>query len=287
MFGIDLGGILGPVGGVIGGVLGGGPLGGMGSALGWMGAGREADASQNISLARQRQAELERGFAIGTAAPTADEMLAMKQQLDQYNMALDQQKTFIERQSKILAQANPTIEAAFKGIQDIMAGKTSQFTEPLMKQIEIGRQRTENALLAQMGGGAQTSSAGMQANALFGQQAAMALAQGQMQAANLYGSAIGTAQNAVTGAQSNVANAFNMGQMSSRGLFDMSNAVQSRQLQAALGSKVSEYQGGQYVKDLMMGSYMRQQGEGMQTQGFAQTNKLLDIFGRGAGGGMG
>lgn len=167
------------------GFLAGGPIGaavgaGLGSGVAQnllgevTGANKAAEAAQNIAEQKYYQTEK----AVGLAQLTAGELAQRQMQLDNQQQQITFSANQLASLGSLLAQISPVLA---QGYQMQMGSLSGQNAGPLAKQIDIERQQNLNRQVAGMGTGASSSSAGMAADALFGQQAGMARMQDAQQ----------------------------------------------------------------------------------------------------------
>lgn len=208
-----------------------GALAGLGFAGQAIESGKAANATQSAAQAQQARADQAMGFA----APTAGEL----QNLSRQNTMAQQAMQYAQAQTQLAAQ---TVNTAFQQQNQIMNGQIPGYLQPLQKQLQIASQQNQSRVNGVMGNGASSSSAGMMANSIFGQNAAMTTMQTQQQALGTLG-AVGA--NAVGVANQSMGMASNLNE----GAFGMSNTLQSRQANAALGT--ANYQGSQFTGQAM------------------------------------
>lgn len=158
---------------------GGDPIGNIGSAL--MGNGG-ADAAQNAQM--QKQAEARRQYnEIKGITDTATASGIASFQTDIAN-----QDKELSRQEQMVSQIDPTIIEASQQALKLMRGEQAQTLGPLQQQRDYQRQQLTNTLRQQMGPGAETSSAGMQALTNFDRETAGIMSGAQQQAIQNLGS---------------------------------------------------------------------------------------------------
>jgi len=145
----------------------------------------------------------ETGVAVNMAQPTAEMLNQRALALQNQQQFLSFEKSQLDSLGALLAQISPVLAQGFAAQSAAMSGQNSG---PISKQIEIERQQNLNRQVAGMGTGASSSSAGMAADALFGQQAGLARQQDiqnlgniNAQNASIYGALAGNInQNAAT-----------------------------------------------------------------------------------------
>lgn len=143
------------------------------------------------------------GVAVNMAQPTAEMLSQRAIALQNQQQFLNFEKSQLASLGALLAQISPVLAQGFAAQSAAMSG---QNVGPISKQIDIERQQNLNRQVAGMGTGASSSSAGMAADALFGQQAGLARQQDiqnlgniNAQNASIYGALAGNInQNAAT-----------------------------------------------------------------------------------------
>jgi CTP-dependent riboflavin kinase len=199
--------------------------------------GKAANASQNIAVAQQQRADQAMAFA----QPTSQQLQQMTSQNMLSTQAISFQQSQLANITSQLSSLNPTIKAAFDQQGQILKGQVPDYLSPLQKQLQMQAQASTSAINATMGRGADSSSAGLAAKSRFGQDNAMTMMNAEQQGLNTLGNVGANAVNT----QNSLYSAFGaMGQSASalnQGAFNMSNQVQTNQVNAALGT--AKYQG--------------------------------------------
>lgn len=155
------GGVSGIVKGVTNSV--GNPAGLLGGfATGAFGGGNDAaDAAQQAALAQQRQAQASYAETSGIVNPaTTAGLLA-------YDSSIKRQEQNLSRQEQLISQLDPTIIEASQQALRLLRGESSSTLAPIQAQRDQQRQKLLNNLRAQLGPGAETSTAGIQALTRF------------------------------------------------------------------------------------------------------------------------
>lgn len=171
------------VGAVTGG-LSGGVIGAIGGYAGGAGADKAAAAAQRAAMDQQRRAQqgYDRTFQL-TDRPTAQSMAQMDQ-------ALQMQEKELGRQEQMIASIDPAIIEASQQALKLMRGEQSSTLQPLTQQRNMQRQKLLNQLREQLGPGAETSTAGIQALNRFDAETSNVFSNAQQQALqNLGGTA--------------------------------------------------------------------------------------------------
>lgn len=131
------------------------------------GANQAAEATQKIAEAKFGQTER----AVGLAQLTAGELEQRQIQLSNQQRQLAFSSQQLDSLGQLLGQISPILAQGFQMQMGVLSG---QNVGPVSRQIDIERQQNLNRQIASMGTGTSSSSAGMAAEALFGQQAGMA-----------------------------------------------------------------------------------------------------------------
>lgn len=224
---------------------------------------KQANSQQAIAEAQLAEARRTQQMAVFEAKETPSELLAMQRQSQMYDSFLAQQQTQLKRQAELLGKIDPSIMQAFQGMQDIMSGKESSFTQPLRNRLDIEKQRQDSRLRASMGSGYQSSSAGLQADALFAQSAAEAQQSANVQA---LGALAGVANTGIgaSGALQSQTNALGaMAEGANQNMFGMQNQIQNRKINALLGTNTTQYQGASNIGALVNSSLSQQRQDAL------------------------
>jgi hypothetical protein len=132
----------------------GGVLGGVSQTLfGDGGAG----AAQDAAMAQQRAAQ----GNYNTIKGLSDQ--ATTQGLLSFEQDIKNQERELGRQEQLIAQIDPTIMEASQQALKLLRGESSSTLKPVQDQRNMQRQQLVNRLREQMGPGAETSTAGIQA----------------------------------------------------------------------------------------------------------------------------
>jgi hypothetical protein len=116
-----------------------------------------AGAAQNAAMAQQSAANKNYDTVSGIVNNATIEGLANT------DKAIALQTQNIDRQSKLIAQLDPTIVEASQQALKLLQGQDSSTLAPVKNQRSTQRQQLVNQLRAQLGPGAETSTAGIQA----------------------------------------------------------------------------------------------------------------------------
>lgn len=140
-----------------------------------------AGAAQSAAMAQLQNAQQNYKTISGIGQDMTTQGLA------NYDKALSAQDKNLSRQEQMVAQIDPTVLAASKQAADLLAGKSASSLAPIQAQRNQQRQQLLSNLRAQLGPGAETSTAGIQALNQFDMQTNSLLAgqqQGALQLAN-------------------------------------------------------------------------------------------------------
>jgi hypothetical protein len=145
-----------------------------------------AGAAQNAAMAQQSIAQ--RAFSKSTGI--ADE--ATVAGLANMDKALGAQERSLANQEKLLAQIDPTIMEASQQALKLLRGESSSVLAPALEQRRQQREKLLASLREQLGPGAETSTAGIQALNRFDSESNSLAAGQQQQALQNVGQTFGT-----------------------------------------------------------------------------------------------
>lgn len=144
-----------------------------------------AAAAERAAMAQQGAAG--RQYAITsqlTEKPTAEAMLT-------FDKSLAAQERNLARQEQLVSQIDPTILEASQQALRLLRGESSSTLAPLQQQRDTQRQKLLNNLREQLGPGAETSTAGMQALSRFDSETSNIMSGAQQQALGNLGALTG------------------------------------------------------------------------------------------------
>lgn len=105
----------------------------------------------------------------------------------QFEKDIANQEKNLSRQEQLISQLDPTIIEASQQALRLLRGEDASTMAPLKRQREIQRQKLVNSLREQMGPGAESSTAGMQALTMFDSESGNLYAGAQQQALGTLG----------------------------------------------------------------------------------------------------
>jgi hypothetical protein len=149
------------------------------------GANRAAAGAQAAGMAQQEEARRQFGELAGMTKETTVAGLA------NYDKAIAAQERNLARQEQLIAQIDPTIMEASQQALRLMRGEQASTLGPLKQQRDAQRQQLVNTLREQLGPGAETSTAGIQALTRFDQETSGIFAGAQQQALQGLGQTFG------------------------------------------------------------------------------------------------
>lgn len=194
-------------------------------------ASNAAGAGLRSAIGREQNAgyDIQRAIA---AAKNPEELAALES-------AMANQGRFLERQQQVLANIDPAVMEASRQTLAIMQGKESQFLDPIRRDRADKRKALVDNLRSQLGPGAETGTAGIQALNQFDKETSLTLSTQRQQALDqVWGIANQGAQTS-SGANS-------QGVQATLGLTGALGAYSGRQAQAGfLGIDKSATFGGQ------------------------------------------
>lgn len=254
---------------------------------------RMANAAGAAALAQQRMAWNQYDYNKKQLDSSRRELQGYTTQaLASLDRDIKNQERNLSRQEQLISQLDPTIIEAAQQALKLMRGETSSTLAPLQRQREMQRQKLLSSLREQLGPGAETSTAGIQALNRFDAETDSLFAGAQQQAlSNLGGlSAQFTSQRPdmfreIAGLSSFGQGKYALGQGMANFDLQRINALQGGQ------ANVLNTTGAQYTSDVMRGQFgqmagIRQQELGAQQQAQAQQT-MASVFGGGMFGGGG
>lgn len=125
------------------------------------GANAAANAAQRAGMAQQSEAIRQRQELKDLTEGVTVQGIA------NFDRALAAQEKNLARQEQLLSQIDPTVMEASQQALRLLRGESSSSLAPLQKQRDTQRQKLLNTLRAQLGPGAETSTAGIQALTRF------------------------------------------------------------------------------------------------------------------------
>lgn len=202
------------------------------------------------------------------------------------------QERNLSRQEQMISNLDPAIIEAAQQALKLMKGETSSTLAPLQRQRQMQRQKLLSSLREQLGPGAETSTAGIQALNRFDAETDSLFASGQQQALSNLGnvSAQFTSQRPDMLGEISGLSAFGQGKYAlgqNMANFDLQrvNALQGGQ------ANLLNTSGAQYTSDVMRGQFGQMAGQRQQELGAQQQamgiQAMTSIFGGMAGGGAG
>lgn len=244
-----------------------------------------ARAAQNAALQQQRLAEQQYDYNKKQLGKARTELQGYTVQgLASLDRDIKNQEKNLARQEQMIANLDPAIIEAAQQALKLMRGETSSTLAPLQRQRQQQREKLLNSLREQLGPGAETSTAGMQALNRFDSETDNLFASGQQQALGNLGniSAQFTSQRPdmlreIGGLSQFGQQKYGLGMNMANFDLQRINALQGGQ--AAMLNTT----GAQYTSDLMRGQFgqmagLRQQELGAQQQAQA-TSAVASIMG--------
>ena len=252
---------------------------GGGLVMGAIGADRQAKAATKAGHAREaaaaaqlRQAKESQQMAIKAAEAGPQELAALER-------SIQQQERGVAREEKFLGSIDPTLIEASQQALKLLRGEESSSLAPMKAQRDRQRKALVDQLRSQLGPGAETSSAGIQALTQFDQQTSMGLA--QQQQASL-GQLLGSTQQSASQGRSSLANLGQQGLGIAGGFSNIKargvNAITGSQAgMSAAGSAMTNAAGARYSGDQLRGQAIS--GIGGQLVGAGVTAGLSGLGG--------
>jgi len=139
-------------------------------------AQRAANAASGAALAQQQQAQINYDETAGIVNPATVAGLAS------FDRDIANQEKNLARQEQLISQIDPTIIEASQQALRLLRGEQSSTLQPLQNQRSQQRQKLLNSLREQLGPGAETSTAGIQALTRFDAETSNIMGGAQQQA---------------------------------------------------------------------------------------------------------
>lgn len=234
-------------------------------------ARQQANAAQGAAMAQQQFAQQNYGNISNMLSNASVSSLATM------DSAIGQQQQNIDSQLELVKQIDPTIMEASKNALNLLRGQQSQFLAPIQAQRNQQRQQLLNTLRQQMGSGAETSTAGMQALNNFDMQTNSLLSQQQQGALSLMNQTGAT----YAGMRPNIGGAIGELGALGQGRFGIVSNHAGLLNQAA--NPMMQTAGAQFTGDALMGKFNQAQNAQLAQLGMTGAGFALG----GAAGGMG
>lgn len=227
----------------------------VGGALSSMGGKSSAKAASRAARDQMRQADRAYGVTASIVNP------ATVQGLASLDKDIANQEKNLARQEQMISQIDPTVIEASQQALKLLRGEQSSTLQPLQNQRTQQRQKLVNQLRQQLGPGAETSSAGIQALTKFDSESSNIFAGAQQQALGNMGSIFSTFNSGRPDMLREITGLSNFGQAKTNLQFQKAAALSN----AMLGQQQAA--GGQYIGAQMAGQ--QQQALGNQLLGGA------------------
>lgn len=204
---------------------------------------KEREARRQYALAEQRYGEIKDITGRATAGGIA-----------QFEKDIANQERNLSRQEQLISQLDPTIIEASQQALRLLRGESSSTLGPLKAQRDRQRQRLVNTLREQMGPGAETSSAGMQALTAFDSETDSLFAGAQQQALSNLGSLSSQFTSQRPDMFREIAGRSAFGQGASNLLFQQANVLQGAGGQLGnFGQSLVDTAGAGHVENMLKG----------------------------------
>lgn len=174
----------------------------VGTAIAVAGAAAQVEGSRRAGRAAQKGAQAsaaESARQFNIQQDRADQALALAsspQEMQALQQSLEMQQTSIDKQASLFNALDPAVMAASENALQLLQGQEAKALAPLRKNRERQRDKLMNRLREQLGPGAETSTAGIQALNQFDAQTDEVLSGAQQQSlGQLFGMASSGAAN--------------------------------------------------------------------------------------------
>lgn len=184
---------------------------GAGALLQYEGGRQQARAAGRAASAQERIARQQMAFA-RQSQQQALAAAESPQELAALTKSLHLQEKNIKNQERLAEQIDPALLEAGQQALNLLQGKESRTLQPLREQRNLQRKQLLSSLREQLGPGADTSTAGIQALTRFDQETAGLLAGEQQRAFSSISGFLQTGQSARSNLGNQVASLANIGQ---------------------------------------------------------------------------
>jgi len=252
------------------GTLVGAGVGGALGAVGGKGAKKSRGAAQAAAIAQQREAQ--RQYKEQSGILNKASVMGMASM----DKAIGQQEKNLARQEQMISQIDPTIIEASQQALKLLRGETSSTLAPLQRQRDMQRQKLMNSLREQLGPGAETSTAGIQAMNRFDAESSNLFAGAQQQALGNLGNISSQFSSQRPDIGREIGNMANFGMNKAGYGFQLAEGLRL----AGAGKQATA--GAQYTGQMMQGQYQQAQANQlMQTGGMLAGSYLSGGLGGG------
>lgn len=200
-----------------------------------------AGAAQKMALAQQGQAQKNYDTVSGLANTMTTQGLA------NYDKLLTQQDTELSRQEQMVKQIDPTVLAASNQALQLLQGKSASSLAPIQAQRNQQRQQLLSNLRSQLGPGAETSTAGIQALNNFDMQTNSLSSQQQQSALGLANQTFGTFSGYGQGVNQSIGQMANLVGNRANLQYNQANLLSNA------GQQLTQTAGSQYLGDYITG----------------------------------
>lgn len=265
------------------GTLVGAGIGGLAGYVGGKGAGQSSRAAQAAAQAQaaeaRRQYDLNSGILQGGADRLQGATVAGLASLDK-DMA--NQERNLARQEAMISQIDPTVIEASQQALKLMRGEQSSTLQPFQNQRNMQRQKLVNRLREQLGPGAETSTAGIQALTRFDSESDQLFAGAQQQALSNLGNTFGQFNSGRPDIGREIGLLSNYGQQKVGLAQNQSNYdLQRVGALAGSGAQLMQTAGSQFLGAQLQGQYQQNQANQFLNAGATAAGAML---GRGKSG---
>ena len=230
-------------------------VGALGGAIGGKGARKARRAASAAAFAMQKQARNFYNYQSGLAA-SIDKAMNDPREMALLGETMSAAERDLARQESMINAMDPAVKEAATQAYELLRGKEAASMGPLRAERQRQRQTLLNTLRAQLGPGAENSSAGQQALNRFDSETSNIMANQQQ-------SSLTSIFNiADRGTQYNMSNAIGTSGIASG--FRSGRAIQGAQARSTIMAPAWEARmqtaGGQYTGQMMQGQYQNQMG---------------------------
>lgn len=247
-----------------------------------MAGGQQMDRGQNQSAwaahfaAQEQQAEAKRQYDLSSGIVNK----ATVEGLASFDRDIANQEKNLSRQESLIGQIDPTIIEASQQALKLLRGETSSALNPLQNQRNMARQKLVNNLREQLGPGAETSTAGIQALNRFDSESSNIFGQAQQQALGQLGSTAGQFNSVRPDMYREIMGLSGLGQGKTNLQYNQANSLMN------FGQGMMNTAGAGYTHDLLEGQYEQARGQQLYKAGAQQKQQVLSFFTGMMGGGQ-
>lgn len=257
----------------VGDLASGGPMAMFGGQQMDRGANQSAWAAHFAAAEQQAEAKRQYDLSSGIVNKATVEGLAS------FDKDIANQERNLSRQESLISQIDPTIIEASQQALKLLRGETSSALAPLQNQRNMARQKLVNQLREQLGPGAETSTAGIQALNRFDSESSNIFGNAQQQAIGNLGNTAGQFNATRPDMFREIMGLSSLGQGKTALQYNQANSLMN------FGQGMANTAGAEYTRDMLEGQWDQARGKQLYQAGVQQKQQVLDFFSGMMGGG--